>query len=82
MKTIVKRRRKPVISKKYYKSFFCKECKKDNKKAPIEWEQFVNDNCVLMRVKCPRCGRHEAPLVYKDTYTNNVVGGQYFKNTP
>ncbi|TSC52414.1 MAG: hypothetical protein LiPW41_184 [Parcubacteria group bacterium LiPW_41] len=82
MKTAVKKRATSMTPEKYYKSYVCRECNKTNEKAPIEWEQFVNDNCVLMRIRCPKCGRHDAPLVYRDTYTTCIVGGQYFKNTP
>ncbi len=66
----------------FYRSYICRSCRKNSKNALVLWEQYVNDNCVLIKIECPKCGEKEAPLIYKDEYTNNIVGGKYFKNTP
>lgn len=77
-----KNRKKVVTPHTYYRLFICGKCDKKTENAPVIWEQYVSDNCVIMQINCPKCGRKEVPLINKEQYKKNIINGDYFKTTP
>ncbi|RJQ23306.1 hypothetical protein C4565_10695 [Candidatus Parcubacteria bacterium] len=81
MKNAGKQKKKVVAPHTYYRSFMCGTCKHISKKANVLWEQFASENCILVRVECPKCGHQEVPFLDKKRYMENIINGEYFKNT-
>jgi len=81
MKSVKREKQTLVVSKTYYDEYMCHNCQ-EKTKAIVLREQFVSDNCILMRIRCPKCEREDAPLVDRNHYKKHVIGGNYFKNTP
>jgi hypothetical protein len=81
MKPVRVKKQTPIISKTYYNEYVCQNCQ-EKTKATVLWEQFISDNCVLMRVRCPKCNYENAPLVDRKRYKEHISDGNCFKNTP